>query len=575
MSTTAIELASGVIAVRPSFADMLACSGLGGRWDGAMKAWTFPATQQYARLIQSKLFKYHATDQFDALLRDIGANAEDGGTCSAPDSPSVAPPEPMPANGQDAGEVVGAPPAEPEIELPSGLVTRPWRHQNVAFQFCLDKFAAGLRGILLAMGMGTGKSLVACMLILALATRRVLICCPLRVVPVWITQFERHVGVPVVLVPLDEDAGSVAKKTELAAAKMKLAQARGVPFIAVINYDSAWRDPFASWAEKVTWDLVIADEAHRIKAPGGKASLFFKRMRLRALHRVALTGTPMPHGPMDIYAVFRFLDITIFGPGFAPFRQKYAVMGGYQRKQITGFQKLDELERLMSKITFRVGAEVLDLPPATHVTYHCDLTGEALRIYRDLEEDFVARVRNGTVTAANAMVKLLRLQQITGGCVPTDDGVTNRVDSSKQKLLADTLEDIGKDEPVVVFCRFHADLDAVHEACDSMGYSSLELSGRRDELKRWQDGEAQVLAVQISAGGVGVDLTRARYSAYYSLSYSLGEYDQALARVHRPGQTRPVEHIHLVARNTVDVKIMRALEKRAAVVDAILAEIKN
>ena len=167
------------------------------------------------------------------------------------------------------------------------------------------------------MGMGTGKSLVACMLILALATRRVLIACPLRVVPVWITQFERHVGIPVLIVALDEEVGSVAKKQELAAAKMKLAQARGVPFIAVINYDSAWRDPFASWAEKVTWDLVIADEAHRLKAPGGKASLFFKRMRLRALHRVALTGTPMPHGPMDIYAVFRFLDITIFGPGYA------------------------------------------------------------------------------------------------------------------------------------------------------------------------------------------------------------------------------------------------------------------
>ena len=96
-------------------------------------------------------------------------------------------------------------------------------------------------------------------------------------------------------------------------------------------------------------------------------------------------------------------------------------MGGYQRKQITGFQKLDELERLMSRITFRVGDEVLDLPPATEVTYHCDLTGEAARIYKDLEEDFVARVKDGTVTAANAMVKLLRLQQVTGGCVPTDD----------------------------------------------------------------------------------------------------------------------------------------------------------
>ena len=137
------------------------------------------------------------------------------------------------------------------------------------------------------------------------------------------------------------------------------------------------------------------------------------------------------------------------------------------------------------------------------------------------------------------------------------------------------LEDIGAEEPVVVFCRFHGDLDAVHDACKTVGYASLELSGRRDELARWQSGEAQVLAVQISSGGVGVDLTRARYSIYYSLSFSLGEYDQALSRVHRPGQTRSVEHIHLVARQTVDEKILRALEKRAEVIQAILAEIKG
>ena len=86
---------------------------------------------------------------------------------------------------------------------------------------------------------------------------------------------------------------------------------------------------------------------------------------------------------------------------------------------------------------------------------------------------------------------------------------------------------------------------------------------------------AQVLAVQLDSGGEGVDLTRARFSIFYSLSFSLGKYDQARSRTHRPGQTNPVEHIHLIARNTVDVKIMRALEKRAEIIESILAEIKN
>ncbi len=557
--SSSADLQSGRIIVRASLADTLVCQLIpGGAWDVRRKAWSYPGTDTAARIIRSKIRKLLESEQF---------------TKSFPVCRSVVEAEPAPAAAIVAA--ASAPAAEPEIVLPPGLLTRPWRHQVAAYDYCRKQIATGRNGILLAMGMGTGKSLVACMLTLGRDARRILIACPLRVVPVWLTQFERHVDAPVLIVALDEDAGSVADKRDLAIEKMSLAEARGVPFVGVINYDSAWRTPFAEWAEKQSWDLVIADEAHRLKSVSGKASLFFKRLRPHARVRVAMTGTPMPHGLTDVYAIARFTDPTVFGPSYSAFRQKYCVMGGFQKKQITGYQHLDEFEALLSRFTFRVGKEVLDLPPETHVTYHCELSPEARRIYRELEEDFVAQVREGVVTAANAMVKLLRLQQVSGGVVPTDDGTVHRVDNAKQKLLADTLEDMGNDEPAVVFCRFHADLDAVHEAAKSAGVQSLELSGRRDELKRWQDGEAQVLSVQISAGGVGVDLTRARFSIYYSLSFSLGEYDQALSRVHRPGQTRPVEHVHLVARNTVDVKILRALEKRAEVVQSILAEIKN
>ena len=291
-----------------------------------------------------------------------------------------------------------------------------------------------------------------------------------------------------------------------------------------------------------------ATKLHRIKRPSGKASLGLQaaapaRQRIAS----ALTGTPMPHGPMDIYAQFRFLDVRIFGPSFSAFRAKYAVMGGYQRKQITGYQNLDELESLMSRITFRVGPEVLDLPPATEVTYYCVLTGEAARIYKDLDEDFVARVKDGTVTAANAMVKVLRLQQVTGGCVPTDDGDrgADRF-AAKLRLLWRTPSRTfgirragGRVLPVPRGPRWRARGLRGHRL------HSLELSGRRDELKRWQDGEAQVLAVQIDSGGEGVDFTRARYSIFYSIGFRLEKYEQAKKRTHRPGQTKPVTHIHL------------------------------
>ncbi len=541
------DVDAGRILLRTPFSNLLLCKRIpGASWDKARRVWTYPATPQHARLIRSSLPQLQASEKFVELL------------AAKPSTPEPKAPAPEP---------------EPAVELPVGLKTAPWRHQIEAFQFAMKRLLRGAGAALLALEMGVGKTLVALMVLAALAAKRILICCPLRVVPVWEQQIERHLDLPLTVVTLDDNTGSVANKKKLAEEKLKLAEATDRPLVVIINYDSVRRAPFAEWAEKQTWDLIIADESHRLKAPGGKASLAFKRLRTHARARLALTGTPLPHSPLDAYAQFRFLNPSIFGPSFAAFRQKYAVMGGFQKKQVTGYQHLDELEALMKTITFRVSKDVLDLPPETHVTYECDLSPEALRVYRDLEEDFVAEVLDGRITAANAMVKLLRLQQVVGGWVKTDDGQYHRVDSGKQNLLADTLEDIGPNEPVVVFCRFHADLDAVHEAAKTAGFQSLELSGRRDELKRWQAGEAQVLAVQISAGGVGVNLTRARYSILYSLSFSLGEYDQCLARTHRPGQLRPVLHIHLVAKHTVDERIQRALDRRAEVVGSILQEI--
>jgi SNF2 family DNA or RNA helicase len=546
-STSVADVVGGSIVLRTPFAAADACRAIsGGTWDRERRAWTWPATRLYAAKISTRFPGLVMSDQFRALLE-------------------------APGN----GELVGNPQdLSMEFLIPPNVRTRPWKHQGEAVRFAMRRiWKAG--AVMLAMGMGTGKTLVALILLALTAARRVLIVCPLRVVPVWQKQIAMHLADEMVVVALDDSVGSVAKKQVRAAEAMQIAAVRNLPFVAVINYDSLWREPFASWALKQVWHLVVMDESHRIKAPGGKASKFLARLRPHTLRRILMTGTPMPHSPGDIYAQFRAGDSTVFGNSNAAFRQRYCVMGGFQNKQVVKWVNQDEMNVLIRTITFRVGKEVLDLPPEMHVTEECSLSPAGARIYRAMEEDFVARVADGTVTAANALVKLLRLQQITGGWLKTDQGSLERVDAAKEKLLADVLEDIGADEPVVVFCRFRADLDTVHAACAGLGYRSMELSGRIDQLPIWQEGEGQVLATQISAGGVGVDLTRARYSIYYSQSFSLGEYDQSLSRVHRPGQTRPVEHIHLVARGTIDSKIMRALEERAEVIDAILAEIKG
>ena len=455
------------------------------------------------------------------------------------------------------------------------LRTSPWRHQSDAVAFVRDLYRRGKRGAMIAAVMGTGKSAMTVYLCAEEGFQLVLVLCPLRVVQVWKPQFQLHSTVPYMVVALDDSFATVRKKRDEAERQIQLAKARGVPVVVVINYDSAWRPPFAEWAARKKWDLVVADEIHRCKAPGGKASRYLGRLAKAARFRLGLSGTPMPHSPLDVYGYFRFIDRTIFGWSFHKFRQHYAVMGGYQNHQVVAYDNLDELNRKFYSVTYACGKDVLDLPPEMHITYTCQLGPEARKVYRSLERDLIAEVQSGEITAANALVKLLRLQQITGGNIRTDEGADVQIDSAKINLLRDVLEDIAPDEPVVVFCRFHKDLDAVGRMATETGRGSLELSGRVDDLKRWQAGEASVLAVQIESGGVGVDLTRARYALYYSLGFSLGSYEQSLARIHRPGQTRPVEYIHLLAEGTIDEKIMAALALRADDVNTVLKQMKG
>jgi len=185
---------------------------------------------------------------------------------------------------------------------------------------------------------------------------------------------------------------------------------------------------------------------------------------------------------------------------------------------------------------------------------------------------------NDSITAVNSLAKLLRLQQITSGFLPNPEiqGEYVEITTAKRQALSNVLEDLDMLEPVVIFCRFRKDLDTVHEVAKELGRKSCELSGRVNSLALWQQSNTiPILAVQIQAGGVGIDLTRARYCIYYSLGFSLGDYEQSLARVHRPGQTRPVQYVHLITQNTVDETVYQALDEKKQVVEEILRKIRN
>ena len=444
-----------------------------------------------------------------------------------------------------------------------------WRHQLEAFHFAAERPAA-----MLAMDMGTGKTKVAIDLLANAGCRTILILCPKSVLGVWRREIERHWPGGCKSIVLD-GGSTKSKAVELSC------HFGATPHIVVINYDSAWRIPLGSVLLKRQWDAVVCDESHRIKAPGGRASRFCQQLGRIAPRRLCLTGTPMPHSPLDVYGQYRFLAPDIFGTSFTRFRARYAITHPQYFSQVRRWINQAELEEKFHSIAYVCQADdVLDLPETIDEEIPVTLSAKSLKVYGDLKNELVAEVDSGIVTVANALAKLLRLQQITSGFVGFTDDLTGekvcqKLGDEKADALLDLLEDI--DKPVVVFCRFRHDLDAVREVAQKLERRYGELSGRQRDLTDHAEMPEgiDIYGVQIQSGGVGIDLTRAHYAVYFSLSYNLGDYLQSRARLHRPGQTECVRFYHLVAERTVDQLIYKALEARQEVVESVLHRLKG
>lgn len=474
-----------------------------------------------------------------------------------------------------------------------GLKTKSWDHQGRGFWFAREN-----RAVMLDMDMGTGKSLVVVGLAEHDQAMKVLVVCPRNCLGVWQREFrdhsERTWEIQNGKVPKKNGGwlrnATVARKVGQARNAIEKAKALGRPLEVVTNYEAFTQEAMAEFILETDWDMIVFDESHRLQDAGGRWSKF--AARLDAPRKVCCTGTPFGQTPLTIYGQYRFLDPAIFGTNYALFKQRYATTrqidvndpkrpGGKRKVElIVGLRKDMEAEFMAryEQISYGCKSEdVQDLPEFVPEIRDVVLEPATRAIYDELDNEYIAWV-NGElegepVTAANALVKSTRLQQIVNGYANDDAGKLRAIGDEKAKALADLLVDIPTDEPIVVFCRFVPDLDKIQALAEKTGRRYGELSGRRkdalnDDAKMRDD--IDIAAVQLQSGGVGIDLTRARIGIYYSLCDSLINYQQSKKRLDRPGQTRAGVLIHLLTDTPVERRIYRALRRNENINEALL-----
>ena len=448
----------------------------------------------------------------------------------------------------------------------------PYEHQRRAYEFACRLF--GLtghdpptsRGVALLMEMGTGKSLttiaVAGRLWLDHKVERMLIVVPLSILGVWREEFEKFADFEYSLIVLN---GSESKKIE----KLRQMPTAGLR-VAVINYESAWRLE----KELATWDadLIVCDEGHKIKTHNIAASKCMHRLGVKARFRMLLTGTIITNKAIDVFSPYKFLNPAVFGNSFYAFRNRYFDMVGYgNHTPVLKTSMAEELTRRIHSIAFRATkAECLDLPETMEIVRTVELEPQAKRLYQQLVRDSFAQIKSGEITAANVLTRLLRLSQLTGGFLRGDEtDRVERVSSAKLDALSDIVDSAAQEGgKLVIIARFLPEIDAITEMLErkSIGYSRITgaVKDRDEQVRRFQaDPDVAVFVGQIATAGLGITLTAADKMVFYSLDYSMSNFEQTKARIHRVGQRNPCTYIYLVAGNTVDAKVLKALRDKA------------
>ena len=453
--------------------------------------------------------------------------------------------------------------------LPMPIKVRPYLHQQAAFDFACRKFGllpsdSRSRGVALLMEMGCGKTLtsigIAGILYQFGLVNRVLVVAPLSILGVWDEEFASMAAFPYSLTVLK---GTGEKKRQ----QIREVSGDGLQVL-VVNYESA--RILEKELLQYDADLIIADEGHKIKENRSKQSRAMHSLGDRASYRLLLTGTLITNKELDVFSEYRFLNSRVFGTSFYAFRNQYFDMVGYGN-HIPRFRQwmLDDFLRRMHSIAYRVTkAECLDLPEVTEEVVPVALEPKAMKAYRELEQDSFTELKDGEVTAMNVLTKLLRLSQLTGGHVTDDDSGDHRISTAKLDALSDILDSAAdQGQKAVVMARFVPELNDIEELLQKKKIPYAVVRGgvkeRAAEVARFQnDPECRVFVGQIAAAGLGITLTAANMMVFYSLDYSMSNFDQAKARIHRVGQTKRCHYIYLTCTGTVDRKVLRSLRSK-------------
>ena len=458
--------------------------------------------------------------------------------------------------------------------------TNRYEHQEVAYQKALKNMKRN-DGIMLIIDPGLGKTRIAIDVFKTLANTRevdsLLVIYPKGVQTVWVDELQKwHSDKEYVLFMYNsakKNGVNYRKQFEYTLSTDKVVvylfntEAFQVPnntleyfMLKIINKKKA---------------LVVLDECSYIKNHKAKRTKNILTIAKRYNKKIALTGTEMTKSLLDIYPQFEFVKTGMWNQTFWAFKNRYAVMkkqsfyrsvGGSVRlvefDEIVGFKNTAEIFNKIEPYSIRIRKEnCFELPEKLHIDIPIELDAVASKVYKDVKQNALARITDEEQLEIACTNVFNKLRQITGGFVLDETGKPHVVytENAKMEYLKADIE--GHDKQAIIWAVFRHEVEYIYNELLKIGPAVYFMGNmgddvRADAVHKFQSGEARFFVANPYACGFGINLQNAYMMYYYSMPTSLEILLQSQDRIHRVGQRNDCVYKYLLAKNTIDNRVM-------------------
>ena len=468
------------------------------------------------------------------------------------------------------------------------LKTTPYKHQLDILE---DTWNREYYAILWEMGVGKSKLCIDTVASLFIKDRinGFLIIAPKRVYLNWYyEEIEKHMPDQI-----DYAIGywsAIMRKHEEYQARSVMIPENGTLDILLVNIEalrSKRAFEFTSTFLKQHEALTCIDESSTIKSPKAIQTKSCLKLGKLSSYRRIMTGTPITQSPLDLFSQFQFLKQGLLGfTNFTAFKSFYAEqtqirMGQRSFMKVTGFRNIDVLKERMATHSSRITKEeALDLPDKVFSHLYVMLTGKQKQVYDAVLNDAFVMLNkqeeSGELTITNVLTALVKIQQVTCGHCKDDEGKVCEIESNRVEALLSRLKELG-DKKVIIWCAFRHDVElitaAISKEFPDKSYVTYKGGQNNDErikaLDLFKYKDCQFM-ISTSAASKGLTLVECCANIYFSMSYNLENFLQSQDRTHRIGQERVVTYDLMMAKDTIDEKIVKTLEKKKDLAESVL-----